>query len=243
MRKREWFGEWFDSPYYHILYNHRDEGEAKVFMDNLLAKLMVRPDSSILDIGCGRGRHAIYLNEKGFDVTGIDLSASNIEIANKSRNPKLQFEQHDMRRPYRQEAFHLVVNLFTSFGFFDTREEHRETIAMMARNLKPNGTLVMDFLNPYAVINQLVPEEIKEIEGIEFHINRRFDGEFILKEIAFTDQGQHYQYCEKVKAIRRTEFLEYFEHAGLRILEVLGNYELQPYEKESSDRLIMIAQK
>ena len=60
---KKWFHNWFNSPYYHILYTHRDEEEAEFFLDNLCAYLTPKDQSTILDIGCGRGRHAIYLNK------------------------------------------------------------------------------------------------------------------------------------------------------------------------------------
>jgi SAM-dependent methyltransferase len=240
---KQWYGEWFDSPYYHILYKHRDAHEARLFLNNLVGYLKPTEEARFLDVACGKGRHAISLNEMGFYVTGIDLSRQSIEEARVHENESLHFFVHDMRKPFMKEGFDYVLNLFTSFGFFDTHDEHRQSIRSMAENLRPGGFLVLDFLNPYVVINDLIEEEIKEVEDITFHINRRWDGTFIIKEIGFEHDGQRHDYFEKIKAIRRTEFIAYFEQSGLEILSIFGDYYLNPYVKEKSSRMIFLAQK
>src|SRR5690606_8758177 len=116
--EHEWFKDWFNSPYYHLLYNHRDENEAIFFLDNLIAKLQPKPDARILDLACGRGRHAVYLRTKGFDVTGVDLSPENIRLAATTAGERLHFYVHDMRYLLLSNYFDLVLNLFTSFGYF-----------------------------------------------------------------------------------------------------------------------------
>src|SRR5436853_6516213 len=63
--KREWFESWFDSPYYHVLYKERDDLEARSFLDSLIGYLNPAPGSTILDVACGKGRHSLYLNQKG----------------------------------------------------------------------------------------------------------------------------------------------------------------------------------
>jgi len=61
------------SEYYRMLYRHRGEEEARLFINNIISLLKLPPGSTILDCGCGRGRHSIYLAEKGLEVTGIDI--------------------------------------------------------------------------------------------------------------------------------------------------------------------------
>jgi SAM-dependent methyltransferase len=243
MNRKEWFGEWFNSPYYHILYGHRDQGEARFFIDNLIETLSIPKESHVLDVACGKGRHSIYLNQKGFDVTGIDLSPENIKEARKSENRGLRFDVHDMRDVYKENGFDLGLNLFTSFGYFDTDEQHAQAILAIAKSIKQYGYFLLDFLNPFVVINNLVHEEVKHVEGIEFLIKKSHDGEFILKDIHFKDAQKEYHYQEKVKAIRRVEFLSFFERAGLEVIGLYGDYKLDDYTAETSDRLIFLTRK
>ena len=105
------------------------------------------------------------------------------------------------------------------------------------------GILLIDFLNPYTVVHDLAPEEIKVIDGITFHINKKIDNGFIIKDIKFVDQDRKFHFYEKVKAIRRMEFLEYFENTGLEVIEIFGDYNLNPYLAEKSDRMIFLLRK
>lgn len=243
MGKKEWFGEWFNSPYYHILYKDRDHQEARLFIDNLTGFFHLEPEHKIMDLACGKGRHSIYLNEKGLNVTGLDLSEQNIQYASKFENDTLKFRIHDMREPYSIQKFDFILNMFTSFGYFDSREENEETILSIAKALNSGGKFLLDFLNPYRVIHNLVSEEIKIKDGIEFHICRNLQDGFIVKDIEFEDDGLKYHFQERVKAIERFEFLEYFEHAGLKVRSIYGDYEFSEYHPENSDRMIFVAQK
>lgn len=243
MEDKEWFGEWFDSPYYHILYKHRDHEEAEHFIDNLINFFGFTESDKILDLACGKGRHSIYLNSRGLNVVGIDLSPQSIQHASRYENERLRFYVHDMRKIFRKQEFNYILNLFTSFGYFDTEKENQDAVCAAAKNLKPNGKLLIDFLNPYKVVHNLVAEEIKIIEGIEFHITKHLsEDNFIVKDIRFTDNGRSFHFQERVKAIRRHKFLEYFDKAGLELLETFGDYELNAYHREESDRMIFVLQ-
>ena len=243
LKTKEWFGEWFDSPYYHVLYKHRDKEEAKTFIDYLIQYFQYSENDLIQDLACGKGRHAIYLNKKGFKVVGLDLSPHNIAFAKRFENERLRFFVHDMRYPWEGERFDYVLNLFTSFGYFETKGENQQAILAIAKGLKKGGKLLIDFLNPYTVINNLVPKEIKRINGIDFHIQKFLSGEYIVKDIKFEDKGLQYEFQERVKTIRRVKFLEYFEHANLELIDLFGDYSLNPYIAEKSERMIFVLRK
>src|SRR5690349_12319012 len=114
--EQAWFKSWFDSRFYHHLYANRDEQEARDFIDSLLQWLKPLPDARILDLGCGRGRHSKYLASHGFDVTGIDLAASSIDVAKMHQRDNLRFYRQDMRLPFGKTTFNFVFSFFTSFG-------------------------------------------------------------------------------------------------------------------------------
>lgn len=243
LKTKEWFGEWFDSPYYHILYKHRDHEEAKAFIDQLIKYFQFTEEDNIQDLACGKGRHAIYLNRQGFKVVGLDLSQQNISLANRFNTERLSFHVHDMRFPWKGSKSDYILNLFTSFGYFETKGENQQSILAMAKGLKKGGKVLIDFLNPFTVINNLVSEDIKLINGIAFHIQRVLVDDYIVKQIRFEDKGINYEFQERVKAIRRVKFLEYFKFAGLELIDLFGDYDLNPYIAEKSERMIFVLRK
>ncbi|MFD2514070.1 SAM-dependent methyltransferase [Pontibacter locisalis] len=239
----EWFSTWFDSPYYHILYKDRDLQEAQLFMDRLLVYLHPKPDEKILDLACGKGRHSVYLNHKGYNVTGLDLSEQSIAYAKQFENEQLHFDVHDMREVYKPEYFDFILNLFTSFGYFDNETENVVALQATAESLKHGGKLVIDFMNTDKIIEHLVAEEEKEVQGLRFRITRKLENDFIVKTIRFNDGGEEYHFEERVRALREEDFMEYFRMTHLRLVEVFGDYHLSPYDPEESDRMIFVLKK
>lgn len=239
----EWFGTWFNSPYYHILYKNRDDQEAQKFMDNLSQYLNIQNDEKVLDLACGKGRHSIYLNKKGFEVIGIDLSEESIKQAKKSENEKLHFAVHDMRKVFKENTFDYVLNLFTSFGYFEEETENLWTAQATNQNLKSKGKLVVDFLNPKQVAKNLIPYEEKIIEGITFEIRKKIENKRIIKDIAFEVAGHSYHFQEKVRALSLCDFMDIFEKSNFELVEVFGDYDLNPFSIQKSERMIFVAEK
>ena len=234
-----WYTSWFDTPYYHILYKDRNYREAQVFMDNLSHYLNLPEKAKVLDLACGKGRHSIYLNQLGFTVLGADLSENSIAEANKNTNETLHFKVHDMREPF-EEKFDAIFNLFTSFGYFENDEDNLTTLKAIKESLSEYGFAVIDFMNVAQVLETLVPEETKTVEGIDFHIKRYLKDGHIYKEIDFEDKGQKFHFTEKVKALTLRDFEELMEEAGIYLLDIFGDYKLKKFHKTDSERLIMI---
>lgn len=236
---KTWFASWFDSPYYHILYKDRDYEEAQLFVDNITNYLNLPEDSKILDLACGKGRHSIYMNKLGYNVTGADLSPNSIEEAKKYENDTLHFEVHDMREPFEQK-FDAIVNLFTSFGYFENDADNLLTLKAIQHSLTEYGFAVIDFMNVNRVINNLVPEELKTVEGIDFHIKRYHQDGYIIKDIDFEDDGEKFHFTERVKALTLQDFQSMMDEAGIYLLDIFGDYKLRKFHKDESERLILI---
>ncbi|QOG90448.1 methyltransferase domain-containing protein [Flavobacterium columnare] len=238
-KSENWFETWFNSPYYHILYKERNDQEAQLFMDNLTHYLNLPEEAKILDLACGKGRHSIYLNQLGYDVTGVDLAENSIAEAAQFSNEKLQFKVHDMRERT-EEKYDAVFNLFTSFGYFENESDNLKTLIAIKESLTEYGFAVIDFLNVNYVINNLVPEEIKTVDGIDFYIKRDLREGHIFKQINFEYKGKKYHFTEKVRALTLQDFETMMEEAGIYLLEIFGDYKLRKFYKNESERLIMI---
>ncbi len=243
MSVQDWFETWFNSPYYHILYKNRDFQEAEKFIDKLVSHLNLEKGSRVLDLACGKGRHALQFRKAGYEVVGIDLSEESIEEAKSFEQDGLEFFVHDMRSLYWSEHFDLVANLFTSFGYFHNAEDDQKTISSVADSLKPDGVFVLDFLNAVKVKKNLVDYEEKEIDGVRFELNRSVEDGMIQKRIHVIDGDVELDFEEQVDALGLDDFKGYFDEAGLELEATFGNYDLEPFNQSTSDRLIMIARK
>jgi SAM-dependent methyltransferase len=237
--KKHWYSSWFDTPFYHILYKDRDHKEAESFMETLTSYLNIPEDGTILDLACGKGRHSIYLNNIGYNVTGLDLSHQSISFAKQYENSSLHFDVHNMSKPYSQQ-FDAVFNLFTSFGYFDKEEDNLNTIKAIKSNLKTNGIGVIDFMNVDFVKQQLIKEDKKTVDGIDFKLRRKYENGNIIKDISFTIEDESYNFSERVKAFTLDDFIALFEAADVHLIDVFGDYKLSRFNKQMSERLIMI---
>lgn len=243
MESKEWFESWFDTSYYHSLYKNRDENEAKLFVTKLVRFLKLTKNQSALDLACGKGRHSITLNELGLNVVGVDLSKNSIECAKKHENETLKFGVHDMRENLSPNSFEIVFNLFTSFGYFDNFTDNEKVIQSIHNMLTDKGILVIDFMNSEKSISNLVLEETKKVDEIDYVISRKYDGHHIFKNIQFSDQGKDFKYTERVQALKLKDFENLLISNKFEIIHIFGDFNLNPFDEKQSDRLILIATK
>jgi SAM-dependent methyltransferase len=235
----QWFQSWFDTPYYHILYKHRDYKEAEVFIKNIVTYLNLDKDDSILDLACGKGRHSIFLNSLGYKVTGLDLSKNSIEYAKKYESNSLSFEVHDMRNTYKTQ-FEVVLNLFTSFGYFEDDDDNYKVIKTIKSSLKQNGIGVIDYMNSPVVIDNLIDHNTFEADGVRFELKRNYENGFITKHIEVKDAEKSFHFKEKVRAFSFADFEVMLKNSGLHLIDCFGSYKLEPFNSKTSERLILI---
>lgn len=241
--EKPWFEAWFDSDYYHILYKERNEAEAQLFLNNLKKVFNWQPWELILDLACGRGRHAHYLASLGMKVTGIDLSISSIAFANKITNPQVKFVVQDMRLPLGINQYNYILNLFTSFGYFENEQENILVLQHIKNALLPNGYAVIEYMNPHYVVQHLKENETKVVDDIVFEMSKEVKDIFLLKHIQFVANQTLQTHTERVMLIYLEQFLAYFDKVGFTLTNLYGDYNLLPYQANTSPRMIMVIQK
>jgi cyclopropane fatty-acyl-phospholipid synthase-like methyltransferase len=238
-----WYKNWFDSPYYHMLYSDRSEKEAEDFITKICDHLHLKKEAKVWDNACGNGRHSIALAKKGFQVTGTDLSKKNIDRAKSSSQQNVEFYIHDMRQPFRINYFDCVFNLFTSFGYFENKKDNLKVFESVKASLKSDGIFVMDFFNAAKVRSLCFePQTIKK-NNIDFHVSKKFCSDAVCKTINFEDLGRKYEFSEKVSLLELNDFRELEKTSGLKMISTFGNYSLENFDPKNSERLIMIFQK
>ncbi|MDD7913940.1 class I SAM-dependent methyltransferase [Polaribacter ponticola] len=240
MKQKDWFTDWFNTPYYHILYKDRNDEDAQLFMKNITSFLKIPTNNHILDLPCGKGRHAVFLNSLGYKVTGGDLAENSIKKAKILENENLKFKVHDMRQPLNKQ-YDAVFNLFTSFGYFEEDKEDILILQNIKNGLKKGGYFVFDFLNANFVKANLIAKETKIVENITFKITREITNGFIIKNISFFADGKNHNYTEKVKYLDLKKMKAYLEKVGFNITFMFGDYNLNNFDIKKSNRLILVA--
>ena len=148
-----------------------------------------------------------------------------------------------MRHPFRTNYFDLIINVFTSFGYFETEKDHLDTLKNITKGLRPSGIFVLDFFNAHKVIAELKPRQQKTVDGICFKMTRKVEKGYIIKRIRFSDKGRDYQFEERVRGFTLPDYKKLFAKAGLEIIQTYGDYHLKAFRKKTSDRLVLVAKK
>ena len=241
-----WYAEWFDRSEYDIVYKRRDMADARRLLDTVLRATGAMPGSRVLDMACGRGRHSIELASRGFEVTGIDLSPNAIETALAAAAVKeldVDFRVADMRDHVCSGCFDLVVNLFTSFGYFQDDADSEQSVLVMADALDHGGWLVQDFMNGAYWAKHFVPFDERNEDGIHLTQRRWLEEGRLNKEITLTgENGSRRSFTESVRLFDLDDFRRMHEAGGLVVERVFGDSDGRPFD-ENSRRLVILSKK
>ena len=234
---RPWWESFF-GPDYLKQYEHALPRTAQE-VEGIERILHLRKASRILDLACGAGRHALELARRGYAVTGYDLSEDLLRRARsdaKRAKLKISFVRGDMRELDFRGRFDAVINMFSSFGYFESIHEDRKVLEGVARALKPRGKFLMERFNRESLAYELPLQGWRVGE----------DGSVILQEDAFDvlrgrydtlqiviDRTGTREHRASVRAYTLPELKEMFDAAGLPIHRVLGGLDLSEYRARS----------
>lgn len=245
----DWYKNAFRYDYLRV-YPHRNDEEARRQVDFLLDRLAVLPPCEMLDLGCGDGRHSLELARRGYRVTGLDLSEELLERARRRTTDEgleITFIQGDMREPPGISVFDLVVNFFTSFGYFREDGENARVLAAIARSLRPGGRFLMDYLNREHVIATLVPSDRRAVEGMEVEQRRWITGDpsepgghvRINKQVRIREDGADRSYDESVRMYTLEELEAMMGRAGLKVTQTYGDFDGRPVSADAPRNILV----
>jgi len=241
-----WYKDWFNSENYIKVYSHRDETEAVKLVELITKSLLLQQGSSVLDMACGSGRHAITFAKMGFNVTAVDLSELLISEAKKNAlqtGVKIDFILSDILEYETSKRFDLVVNLFTSIGYFENDEENFYVIKKAYDLLNQGGYFILDYFNKDYLLKNLIPTTIFSENGFRITQNRSIEETRIIKKITIENNGSAEEFYESVRLYSYEEILVYIKKAGFAVIKQYGDYFANNFERETSSRLIIFAAK
>lgn len=244
--KSEWFKDWFNTPEYLSVYRHRNESDAEQHIHLITDNILLHPNSKILDMACGAGRHAVILARKGYDVTGVDLSENLLSIAKQislNENLPANFIHSDIREFNPDIKYDLILNLFTSFGYFETDSENISILQKAYHLLKDKGSFVLDVFNSHYLKKNLVEFSEEKINNAEIHQYREIKDKRVIKKIVVTKNGKLNNYFESVRMYSKEELEIILNKIGFDIYKTFGDFLGNKYEYFNSPRLILFCRK
>ncbi|MCX7611293.1 MAG: class I SAM-dependent methyltransferase [Ignavibacterium sp.] len=244
--KKNWFDEWFNTNEYLEVYKHRNEIDAERHINFILSKVDLKPKSKVLDMACGAGRHSILLAKKGYELTGIDLSENLLSEARRiaeSEKLNIKFVKADIRNFYTDEKFDLVLNLFTSFGYFEKDEENFLIIKKAYDFLECSGIFILDFFNKEFLLKNLIPLSKEKNNGKTIIQKRFVRSGRIEKIIEIIKDDSKKTFYESVKLYSPEQLKNRLVEYGFKILNIYGNFDGSDFQENISERFIAICKK
>jgi SAM-dependent methyltransferase len=245
----EWWEDIYNRDIYFRLYETGDTKLAAKEVEGIISLLKLQPQTKILDLCCGYGRHSTELAKKGFKVVGVDISEKQIQHAikrAKESNVDVVFQIKDARKLDFNEEFDFVINMFVSFGYFKTEKEDKDMLRGVFKALKPGGKFLMDFWNTEKELKDLKPRIIEKIGDIiilkdwEFDaVNKRLNWK---NTITFPD-GRKESWSHSIRAYTVAEIKKLIEESGLKSEKVYGSLKGEKYTINSPAAIITAIKK
>jgi SAM-dependent methyltransferase len=238
-----WYIKSFQDDYLKI-YSHRTDEAAKEEVNQITSLLNMETKKNVLDLCCGNGRHSRQLAKLGYQVTGIDLSTVLLQEAEQRNDAKaIRYLHRDVRDLPFKDEFDYILNLFTSFGYFEQIEENMKVFTSIHNSLKLDGKFLIDFLNPGYVKSTLVPYSERTVDDLLVIEKRRIEGKKVCKDIEIHQGKEIRTYQEQVNLFEFEEMKSMIESSGLEVTQVYGDFKQQTYDELESPRMIIIGKK
>ncbi len=242
MSEKNWYEKWFSNKYYLEIYSHRDEKEARDIVNLIQRYVPLSAHDKVLDVCCGAGRHSIELARRGYNVTGFDLSSYLISQAKESlssakeTNLQVEFMIKDMKDFSFANAFDMAINVFTSFGYFESDEDNFKVFENVYKSLKQGGYFVFDFINPDNLRKTLVGESEDEYDGVKILQKRYIENNFVYKDIYIGED----KYTERLRLYSTDDINAIFKTLGFNVMQTFGDYYGNSFDRENSRRMVYI---
>ncbi len=242
---RSWYETIFDERYPDLFGPLEQDPEEEV--SQIAGLLSLPPGASLMDLGCGRGRHAIPLSRRGYRVTGVDLSEKMLGLARERASREgayVDWVREDMRTFVRPGAFDACLSLFTSFGYFGD-EDNQGVLVNVARSLKENGVFLLDLRNARKGLSGENVERAITVPSGSLSLRVRFDRATRRVRAEHTlsrSDGIRISSAFDVRIYSEEELTGMLCHAGMRVTAVHGSLDGAPFSS-GAERMVVIARR
>lgn len=240
---QEFFGEDYLKCYKNLVGCERTDKE----VDFIIDIIKPRKKDKIPDLCCGYGRHSIEFAKRGYKITGFDYSEYLLNIAKynaEKENLKIGFIQGDIRKLNFKNEFDLIINIFTSFGYFKDDKDNEKAIRNVSLALRRGGKFLIDIMNRNYIMKNIRPQSFSKIGNIVVTEETKFDiskSRMITKRVIIENKEEK-EYNYELRLYTYKELENILNKFGLYIIESYGNFDKQKFDVDAP-RMIIVAKK
>lgn len=243
-----WYVNFFDQDYVRIYAPFLTSTRTEQEITSILNLLQILPESKILDLCCGYGRHAIPLAHLGHHVTGFDLSSILLQTAQQQADTEhihIRWIQGDMQHIPFEHEFDAVINMFTSFGYLPDDEANQNVLRQVYQALKPGGLFLLETVYQPRVLRHTTPYGIiRYDDGLIVLEERHIDLLHSRNEVhisLLTPDGQRIEHHQSIRLYTLTEMVSMLTQAGFTVQAYYGDLNKAPLTLDS--RLVIVSKK
>lgn len=230
-----------------IMFNQQRLTNAPAEVENMIKLLDITASSQVLDLCCGIGRHTLEFARRGFAITGVDRTAAYLKKAKKQAGQErlgIEFIQSDMRDFKRPGSFDIVLNLFTSFGYFEDPEDDRKVIENIYESLKPGGKALLEMMGKEVLARIFRERDWGEEDGHLLLQERKLSQNWGWIEVRWIliKDNRRIEHNMSHRLYSAVELSALLAKVGFSNIQVYGDLEGNEYNQQAK-RLLMIAQK
>lgn len=244
-----WYATYFGEQYFDIYGPMLSEERTAREVEGIIRLLDVPQGSRILDLACGHGRHAIPLAQRGYQITGLDLSEIFLDRAQaeaQARGVTIRWVHSDMREIPFADEFDAIINIFTAFGYFENDAEDQQVLHQVHKALRPGGHFVLDLMHRDALVRGFQLFDVSRRDnGVVVTEERHFDqlaGRTSVRVTLFYSDGRRTELGHVVRSYTLTELAGMLRRSALEVQATYGGLDGSPLTLDSR-RLVVVAQK
>jgi SAM-dependent methyltransferase len=244
----EWARDYYERGYAQRWTLGPPSAETQREADTLCAQLRLTSSTRVLDVGCGHGRSAVALAQRGVDVTGIDFAAYLLARAQelaKAFDVRPSWVRGDMRcLPFRPESMQAAM-LKDAYGFFDSEEENERVLRELARVLIPDGRVALKVANAEPILTNFRPTAREQRGDTTIEIERRLlaDPPRLVEDLFVAGSGGSGRYQRRQRLDRAAEVTAQLEAAGLAVIELMASIAGAPFDPSTSSAMVVVAER